>query len=180
MNKNALLWIALGGIGVYLLMRKKPQATTQANNDVQGGGIITPTPTPSDKKEKIYLGGLGVSPERKTDEELKAWYLKKYCVTIRQKRQPLPEEEAYNQSVLNEIYKRKLIVDCSGSADSNPQSQADCPEGTMFIRGAVSPCRPDTPCPRPRNRCINTRNDGINPKQPLALLLEQRIPTGIK
>jgi len=178
MNKNALLWIALGGIGVYLLMRKKTQATTQGSGDVQGGGIITPTPTPNDVKEKIYLGGLGVSPARMTDDELKNFYVNKYCKSRTQKVKLSEEELAFRESALREIAKRGLKFDCSGKAVINPKSQDDCPPNTRFII-LNQPCQPGGEC-KSFTYCMDTRNDGINPKLPLARLLEQRIPTGIK
>jgi hypothetical protein len=129
-------------------------------------------------KEKIFEGGLGVSPAKKSDQELKFWYTNVYCKWMTQKRQLSQIDIAYQDIALREIAKRGLRFDCSGKAVINPLSQADCPPNTRFTI-INQPCRPGGEC-KSFMYCMDTRNDGINPKLPLAKLLEQRIPTGIK
>ena len=178
-NKNLILLVGLAAVAVYFLMRKKTITQQTASTT----DVPTPTPTPNPIKDKTLGDSLlqqeggfgGVKPASLwTDEELRNFYIKNNCRTIKQLVKKTQFQLEREGTYYAEIAKRGLKFDCSGSADSNPQSQADCPEGTMFIRGVVSPCRPDTRCPRPRNYCKNVS------KQPLARLLEQRIPTGIQ
>ncbi len=72
MNKNTLLWIALGGLAVYFLTRKKAQATTQENIDVKEKVKTDVEPISDDKnplKDAEVLGSSNMSKLRKQMEE---------------------------------------------------------------------------------------------------------------
>lgn len=63
MNKNTLLWIALGGIVVYLLYSKKVIATPNTKSSTSP--LPPPTPSPKDdKKDKL----ANVTPKEPTSQ----------------------------------------------------------------------------------------------------------------
>ncbi len=72
MKNKALIWIALGGLAVYFLTRKKAQATTQTNGDVKENVKTDVEPISDDKnplKDAEVLGSSNMSKLRKKMEE---------------------------------------------------------------------------------------------------------------
>jgi hypothetical protein len=112
MKKENIIWLAVGGLAVYLFLQSRKKATAQPAEVKEATPTPTPTPIPNMVKEKIFEGGLGVSPAKKSDQELKLWYTNVYCKRMFQKRQLSQIDIAYQDIALSEIAKRGLRFDC--------------------------------------------------------------------
>jgi hypothetical protein len=119
MKKENIIWLAVGGLAVYLFLQSRKKATAQPAEVKESTPTPTPTPTPNNVKENIFSGGLGVSPAKKSDQELKLWYTNVYCKRMTQKRQLSQIDIAYQDIALSEIAKRGLKINCPDYAKNS-------------------------------------------------------------
>ena len=111
MKKQNLIWLAVGGLAVYLIFFRKKTAAQATSSATE------PTPAPPLDKEITSGGFSGIKPPSLwTTEELLNYYKNRICTPVTGiQRQILPSTPAQlkmKEAVNAELAKRKLVGKC--------------------------------------------------------------------
>jgi hypothetical protein len=104
MKKENLIWLAVGGLAVYLFLQSRKKTTSQPAEVKE----VTPTPPPNDT-----TGGIsGVKPASLLSNKELSNALLSMCVRGGARRLITPEVENYRASIRIEAEKRGIKVKC--------------------------------------------------------------------
>ena len=112
MKKENIIWLAVGGLAVYLFLQSRKKATAQPAEVKESTPTSTPTPTPSPIETTNPISGMK-PPSLWTNDELQNFMTKTQCrkggaaVLIK-----APQPNPYTLSLIAEAQKRGIKAKC--------------------------------------------------------------------